>query len=272
MPDAERPAAELIVGCLLMLVGVVLTLERMDIIGDVRLAQFWPVVPLAGGASMILQRRDANGRFWGGFWLLLGACLLANSLGFARVSVFGVAGPVLLILVGLAVMTRTFSHDAAPPAQLPPSVPPLVPPPLPASAAAGAAAADVAGAGVETAADARTEAGDHVSVFAFMANTTRRSTNRTFRGGEMAAMLGQGRLELRQAVMAPGATAVLDVYALMAGHEIYVPPGWEVVSDVVVIMAKVEDARLPLVERRPPDAPRLRLRGFALISGIVIRN
>ena len=88
----------------------------------------------------------------------------------------------------------------------------------------------------------------------------------------IGAFLGQGRLDLRQATIPAGGTAVVDVFAFMAGHEIYVPPGWEVVADTVLMLAKVQDARLPPIERRPPDAPRLQLRGFAMIGEIVIRT
>jgi hypothetical protein len=216
--------------------------------------------------------------------MVLGACLLANSLGIARVSVFGVAGPVLLILLGLAVMTRTFGGDqqAVPPQWPGPPVPPspgAVPtsdavPPGDAAPASGAAAAadDVPPIVPPPLPGADAGAGDWVTLFAFMANTTRTSTDRFFRGGEMGAILGQGRLDLRQAAIPPGATAVVDLFAMMAGHEIYVPPGWDVVSDAVLILAKVQDSRLPPIERLPPNAPRLRLRGFAMIGEIVIRN
>jgi hypothetical protein len=244
----DRSASQLVVGCLLMLLGSVMTLERLHLIGEVRLDQFWPVLLIAGGASKTLQRSDANGRFWGGFWMLLGACLLANSLGLARVSIFSVVGPLLLILFGLAVMTRTFGGDAAPIDAGAPGTP-MVPPPLPG-----------------------TGAGDHVQLFAFMSSTSRASYDAGFRGGEMTAILGQGRLDLRRASPPPGQPAVIEIVAFMGGQEIWVPQGWIVTSDVVLLLGSVEDRRVPPLESLPADAPRLMLRGFAMMGGVVIRN
>jgi uncharacterized membrane protein len=245
-----------------MLLGAVLTLERAGVIAAIHVRQFWPVVLIVGGASMLLQRADSHRRLWGSFWMMLGACLLVNSLGIARVNVFGVAGPLLLILLGLAVMTRTFGGEqqraadpgpaeSALPLGGPSSQTSRVPPPLPGTAAA---------------------TDDRVVMFAFMSTATRVSTDQSFRGGEVGAMLGQGRLDLRRAAIPRGTTVILDVFAFMAGHEIYVPPEWEVISDPVLILAEIQDARLAPIERRPADAPRLRLRGFAMIGEIVIRH
>jgi hypothetical protein len=114
--------------------------------------------------------------------------------------------------------------------------------------------------------------GGVVSLFTVMGEAKRASNDKPFRGGEMTAFMGGCVLDLRQASMDPGQEAVVNILAVMAGHEIWVPSGWAVAMDVVPLLGGVDDKRLPPLEPLPPDPPRLRLRGFVLMGGIVIRN
>ena len=112
------------------------------------------------------------------------------------------------------------------------------------------------------------------NLVAILSETKRASHDNPFRGGYMNALMGGCQFDLRQATIAPGDTAVIEMYGLMCGHEIWVPPGWTVESNIVPIMAGVEDKRLPAAAP-PPDAgraPRLVLRGYVLMSGVTIKN
>ena len=79
----------------------------------------------------------------------------------------------------------------------------------------------------------------------------RRWDGSPFRGGEMTAFMGGCELDLRQAEMAPGEDATIDVFAVMGGHEIRVPETWAVVTKAVPIMGGVEDRTRPPA-RGPP--------------------
>jgi hypothetical protein len=113
------------------------------------------------------------------------------------------------------------------------------------------------------------------SLMAVMGESKRASTGEPFRGTQMTAVMGGCQLDLRQAVLAPGEEAVIDVFAVMGGHELWVPGGWTVISEVTPIMASVDDKRLsslpaPGGASEPP--PRLLLRGTLLMGGLTIKN
>ena len=87
--------------------------------------------------------------------------------------------------------------------------------------------------------------------------------------------MGGCGLDVRQAVLAPGEEAAVDVFALMAGHEIVVPATWTVVPEVDNVLGGLEDKRLPLpVDPSAPSVmpPRLVVRGFIMMSGLTLKT
>jgi hypothetical protein len=140
----------------------------------------------------------------------------------------------------------------------------------------------------------RNDARDTVSLFAVMGEDQRTSYATAFRGGEMSSFMGSNKLDLRQAMLAPGEEAVIDVFAMMGGVELRVPDGWTVVLQVVPVMGGVKDQRLHAGDRRaleaerapadagapdtkapeanPSTAPRVVVRGFIIMGGLVIKS
>ena len=105
-----------------------------------------------------------------------------------------------------------------------------------------------------------------------MGEAKRSSNDKPFLGGEMTAFMGGCVLDLRQAEIPPGGTASLNILAVMAGHEIWVPQGWIVASDVIPLLGGVDDKRLPPLAQAGSDAPRLVLKGFVLMGGVVVKT
>ena len=58
------------------------------------------------------------------------------------------------------------------------------------------------------------------------------ATRRTFRGADLTAVMGGCEIDLRQASIAPGTEAVIDVFAFWGGIDIKVPEDWTVVIRV----------------------------------------
>ena len=82
-----------------------------------------------------------------------------------------------------------------------------------------------------------------VNLFAVMSKDERVSPAEEFRGGEMTSIMGGTQLDLRQAVMAPGDTAVIDVFALMGGAVVFVPEDWTVDLETTAVRGGVKDER-----------------------------
>jgi hypothetical protein len=107
-----------------------------------------------------------------------------------------------------------------------------------------------------------------VSCVAVMGGFERKITSPEFRGGEITAFMGGGKLDLRETVPA-GGQAVVNVFAVMGGFEILVPETWSVSSEVTPFMGGIEDKARTSTS---PSAPRLIIRGFVMMGGVTLKN
>lgn len=108
---------------------------------------------------------------------------------------------------------------------------------------------------------------DRVTGFVMMSGQKVHATSAAFRGGELSAIMGGFELDLRDARM-DGPEAVLELFAVMGGLELRIPPDWALESRVVCLMGGIQDET-----RAGPDARHvLRLDGFVMMGGIEITN
>lgn len=243
---------QFIIGLCLVVFGGLLTLDRMELLEASRVLRYWPVVLIAVGGWIVVERGAGVRSFPGYALIAFGALLLLNSLGIARVRVWELFWPLILVFVGARLIMHTpgrsrsirragsFGAHTGP------------------DAITGASAAD-----------------GTVTMFSLFGGSKRTSTDNPFRGGEITSIVGGTHLDLRQAVIAPGGHAVIDVFAMMGGHEVWVPQAWAVVSEVTPILGGVEDKRLPAlpaIGATTETAPRLVLRGIVLLGGLVIKS
>jgi predicted membrane protein len=77
--------------------------------------------------------------------------------------------------------------------------------------------------------------------------------------------MGGVELDLRGATAAPGG-AVIDVFVMWGGIEIWVPPDWAVSNEVMVLMGGADDKSTGAQDARS----RLTVRGFCVMGGIEI--
>jgi predicted membrane protein len=229
----------LIVGVAIALFGVVLVLDRLNLVIADQVLRLWPAVIVAIGAVMFSQSRRAGGGVNGVIVMLIGGWLLLNSIGIVRVGFWEMFWPMILIGIGSVLVLQAFRRRTR--------------------EASGA------------------DADNTLAVFAVMSGIKRVSTAARFRGGEITAFMGGAQLDLRQATIPPGEEAALEIFIIMGGCEVVVPSSWTVVTPLVPIMGGIEDKRLaPLpggtesIGGRP--APRLVLRGMVLMGGIEIKS
>jgi predicted membrane protein len=228
----------MIVGLAIALFGVVLVLDRLNLVVADQALRWWPAVIVAIGALIFAQARRVGGGINGVIVMLIGGWLLLNSLGFMRVRFWDMFWPLVLIGIGSVLVlqaTRRRTREAE---------------------------------GADT--------DNTINALVVMGGVKRVSTAPRFRGGEVTALMGGAQLDLRQATIPPGEEAVLDVFAVMGGCEIVVPSAWSVVTPIVPIMGGVDDKRLPplpgaLESLGGKPAPRLVLRGLLLMGGIEIK-
>lgn len=84
----------------------------------------------------------------------------------------------------------------------------------------------------------------------------------------VVAVMGGAQLDFREARMAPGVTEV-NVFAIMGGAEIIVPPGVHVDMNGIALMGGFgQSGYAP--PPTDPNAPILRIGGFALMGGVEV--
>lgn len=230
----------LIIGLAIALFGVVLLLDRFDLAIAGEVLRFWPTVLIAVGAAIYAQSRKVGGGVNGIILMIVGSWLLLSSLDIVRVSVWQLFWPMVLITVGTILVTQTLRQRGN-----------------------GAAGSD---------------ANDTITAFAVMSGVKRVVTSDRFRGGELTLFMGGGQIDLRQATIPRGEAAVLDVFAVMGGCEIFVPDTWTISVPLVAVMGGVDDKRLPALPTGVESAagglapPRLVLRGLVMMGGIEIKS
>ncbi len=109
---------------------------------------------------------------------------------------------------------------------------------------------------------------ERVDAFALLGGVQRVSRSIDFRGGSVSATLGGCDIDLRQANILDGETAVLDALALMGGVEVRVPEDWTVETRGMAVLGGFEDkTRRPLDDRK-----RLVVTGLAVLGGVEVKN
>jgi hypothetical protein len=224
-----RITGQLILGVAIAAAGLLFTLDNLHILRARDYLQYWPVVLVAIGLVHVAQAKSAPGIVGGSIWILVGGVMLGSRLGFLDVNVWNL-WPLILVLVGGRIVWQTVSRDAS----------------------------------VDRGADPSSK----ISAIAVMGGFDRKITSKEFRGGELTAFMGGGKLDLREAAPIEG-QVVLNVFALMGGFEILMPDTWSLIIEATPFMGGIDDkTRTPA----NPSAPRLVLRGFVMMGGVDIKN
>jgi predicted membrane protein len=253
-----------IIGICLVFMGVVLALDQLGLLQANHLLRFWPAALILIGLVM-LQRGERHSALRALLLIGLGGWLLLNTLGLVRLDLWEFIVPLLLVFFGARIMMQNHnSRPGAPPQQPGAGTPTGTLGPAGAAnppGATGSSAFDsaVAGSGEPV----------HASLFSMLSSSKRRWGRTIFRGAETTAFMGGCELDLRDALMGAGELAVVDVFVMMGGVTIFVPPHWTVSQEVVPLMGGVHDKT-----RSVPSSPaqHLLVRGTVVMGGVEISN
>lgn len=161
-PPTMRLTPHLMFGLLIILIGIVFTLDNLNIADSQKYLQYWPVGLIALGAAKLWQVRQGHGSPVGGlFFVIAGSWLLLDTLDVIEGSAFDF-WPVLLIIAGsLIVWQGLRGRQRA-----------------------------LSGAGDDT-----------INAVAILAGVNRGSNSSSFRGGELTAFMGGCEIDLRHAAI-----------------------------------------------------------------------
>ena len=105
-------------------------------------------------------------------------------------------------------------------------------------------------------------------VYAFLSGHETRSVPSPFKEAEVVAVMGGIKLDLTHVQM-QGDSATLDVTVVMGGVEIYAPPDWNMINQVLPLLGAAEDKRRPTAV---VPTKTLTVRGTVLMGGLEIKN
>jgi hypothetical protein len=294
MSDRTSPfnvSPRLVVGLGLVIFGGLLLLGRLDIVDVDTVLRLWPVILIAVGLQQFFNPRTGpTGErvlpVSGIIWMAIGGILLLNSIGVLRASLWEMFWPAILIAVGVRLMTRggsrarirhhTSFDDGG--------------------SASGGSAAGTGGTGAGTGAFSNVHAGgatppgggfgttaadadsaDTGAIFAVLSGVKRVAAAVPFYGTEVTACMGGAYLDLRRAIVPPGGEAVLDLFVVIGGCDLILPPHWIVSAPLVAVMGGIDDKRIvppPSIidDGSAASPPRLVIRGFVMMGGVTIRG
>ena len=260
-PNSPNLTPKFIIGIFLVLMGVVLALDQLGLMQGYRLMRFWPAALVIIGLVM-LQRGERHSALRALVLIVVGGWLLLNTLGLVSLDIWEFFVPLLLVFFGARIMMHNqSSRSGAPPDQ--PG----------AGSPAGLNPTGQAPSGFDSATSGAAPSGSsepvHASLFSLLSSSKRRWGKSIFRGAETTAFMGGCELDLRDALLGPGELAVVDVFVIMGGVNIFVPPHWTVSQEVVPLMGGVHDKT-----RSVPSNPaqHLLVRGTVVMGGVEISN
>jgi hypothetical protein len=242
--DIRRFPSGLSWGLAIIAIGTIFMLDQMGIVSAHHIFQFlWPAILIFFGVEGLLFC-SGPGRFWGSFLTLAGVVLLLSNLGYLHIR-WSMFWPLAIILWGLWILSRSFGGSSS---WGPKWVRPLR-------------------IGVEPG-FASDSADLHADVV--FSATNRRITSKNFRGGKLAAVFGELKIDLTEAEI-EGEEAVIQLDAVFGAVEIRVPNAWVVASRGAAVFGEYSDRT---VHGQPPGpgAKRLVVKGGAVFGSVVIKN
>lgn len=230
-PPRPRLTAQVLFGFMIIVVGVLFTLDNLGLIEARDYVRFWPAgLVLVGIVKLWHASRDGHGWFVGLLFVVVGGWMLAARIVYFTVELRELI-PLGLVFLGGYMVWRGFGGTR------------------PASGASDGQA--------------------QFSALAIMGGVSRRSSAQAFQGADLTAVMGGCEIDLRQASIAQGTEAIIEVFAFWGGIDIQVPEDWTVVTRVMPLMGGVEDKT-----RAMPGTyeKRLVLRGVVIMGGAAVKN
>jgi predicted membrane protein len=232
MSTYQRVSIQAILGLSIIAIGVLFTLDNLDIIYARDYLRYWPALLVLVGLVQLSQPRGNPGKIMGIILVSLGSLMLLDRFDIINFS-FWDLWPVIIIIFGFSLLRGARNRRAS-----------------------------------WWSLRAEPDSDAYVRGMAILGGYSRRNNSPEFRGGELTAVMGGCELDLRAATMKDN-EATIDIFAFWGGVSIKVPEDWTVAINVVPIMGGVEDTTRP---PKPDKIKRLTITGYAIMGGAEIKN
>lgn len=239
MNNSFRFSAQFVFGVSIILLGLLFTLDNLDLIEAREYLRFWPVIFIVVGVVKLVQPGGTPPKVFGAALVLVGSAMILHRLDLIYFSVWQL-WPVFIILFGYSIVRGALGRRKA-------------------------MEGDVAVLGGKSVSDSDS----YIKGMALMGGVVRSSDSQDFRGGELTAVMGGCEIDLRRASMKEGTEARLEIFTFWGGVELKVPEDWAVIVQVTPIMGGVEDKSVP---PKGGASKKLILTGQCIMGGAEVRN
>jgi predicted membrane protein len=247
-----RGEGKLVLGIFVVLIGIVFLLDNLGVLHFYNVWAFWPALMILLGIVRMITSYSNAGRISGVVLFAVGAILLANNLGYIPWNLWSLFWPLLLIVWGLGMLFRGYDRWGAGfrfggPTNYDPST------------------------------GARTnffkppaESIDSLHQWAVFGGSRRRINSQNFQGGEVLAIFGGVRVDLRQAATTLNEVH-LDANALFGGVDIRIPANWSVTMRGTGIFGGFEDRSRGDENVIQMNKTTLVVSGMAMFGGVSVK-
>ncbi|MBZ5607435.1 MAG: cell wall-active antibiotics response protein [Acidobacteriia bacterium] len=226
-------ASGMLIGGVIVTLGLVLLLDNMGIVRFNDVWRYWPVLLIIWGISRVLDAQTMSGYIWGGAIALVGAFILLDNLDIIVFN-FDLIWPLVIIAFGLSMLLRAVDRKRY--------------------------------------MDGVPASGEPVmNVVAIFSGSKRTLDSQDFRGGQVVAVFGGVRLDLRRAAISVE-KAVIDINAIFGGVEIRVPDNWNVLMKGAGIFGGFDDKTIHPKPDPNLKTPELVITGAAVFGGMSVTN
>ncbi len=107
---------------------------------------------------------------------------------------------------------------------------------------------------------------DYIDDIAILGGGDRVITSNNFKGGNITALFGGSKINLRNASLAPGQN-VIDMFCMFGGSTLIVPETWNVKLDIVSIFGGFSDKRRIQSDTVKDVGKEIIIKGFVMFGG-----
>lgn len=206
MNSFPRFSAQFIFGLGIIAIGVLFTLDNLDVIYARDYLRYWPAILVLVGAVQLAQPQGMPGRLMGGILLAAGSLMLLDRFDLIDFSIWDL-WPIFIIVLGISLLRGARGRSTHWRSEEP-------------------------------------DSDSVVRGMAILGGFSRKNSSKEFLGGELTAIMGGCELDLRNASMKES-DATIEIFTLWGGVVIRIPEDWTAVVKVSPIMGGVEDTSLP---------------------------
>jgi len=233
-------AGRILTAFFLILIGVLLLMPHFGYDWNLDFWDFWPVILIIIGISSISGEKGKSRPMDGILWIIFGLLFLGSSLGFYHFH-FHMIWPLLLIAAGALLLSQHVRRSK-----------------------------------VEHAheAEGNSTGGDALQAFWMLGGSRNRVDTKRFRGGNAAAFLSTGTVDLKNADFED--EVVIDTLSFLGKIIILVPDHWEISMQGMSLLGSMKDKTSESVSIRPKSKPagskRLVIKGLAFLGDVEVSN